>query len=185
MSKKTKKARQKKKQAKKAPVYIWTGIGYGKTSSALGIALRMTGHGKKAVVVQFMKGWKNIGEYKIQKRLSPEYEIHQFGRKGWVKLKKPSKKDKKLAAKGLKFAENVLKKKPDLLVLDEIILAVAIGLLNVKEVIKVLDKAPSKTALYLTGRFCPQELIERADYVTEFVTLKQPKKIVAKKGIEY
>ena len=170
---------------KKALVYVWTGLGAGKTASALGIALRTAGHQKKAVIVQFMKGWKNTGEFLAQKKLAPYYSVHQFGRKGWVDLNKPSLADKRLAQKGLEFARAVLKKKPDLLVLDEIILAVACGLLDLKEVLQLLDQASAKTALYLTGRYCPKELIERADFVTEFVTLKQPKKMSAKKGIEY
>lgn len=170
---------------KKGLVYIWTGIGAGKTTSALGVALRQAGHRQKAIVIQFMKGRKDIGEYKIRNRLKPYYEIYQFGRKGWVNLKHPSKEDKEIAHKGLAFAYKCLKKKPHLLVLDEINLAVAAKLLAAKEVIDFLNKVPAKTSVYLTGRHAPKELIDRADYATEFVTLKQPKKMTARKGIEY
>jgi len=170
---------------KKGVVYLWTGIGAGKTTSALGTALRQAGHRHKAIIIQFMKGRKDIGEYKIRNRLKPYYEIYQFGKRGWVNLKKPSKKDRELAKKGLAFAYKCLKKKPYLLVLDEINLAVAIGLLSAKEVIKFLDDVPAGTSVYLTGRYAPKALIDRADFATEFVTLKQPKKITARKGIEY
>lgn len=170
---------------KKGLVYLWTGIGAGKTASALGIALRQVGHRQKAIVIQFMKGRKDIGEYLVRNKLKPYYEIYQFGRKGWVDLKKPSKEDKELARKGLAFAYKCLKKKPYLLILDEINLAVAINLLSAKEVIDFLDKVPSKTSVYLTGRYASKALIDRADYATEFVTLKQPRKIIARKGIEY
>ncbi len=103
-------------------IHVITGRGFGKTTSALGVALRCAGHrGKRAVIVQFMKGRKNVGEYKIAKRLSPNYDIHQFGSPNFVNLKHPSEIDRKKAQEGLRFAVAILmKKKPDLLVLDEI-----------------------------------------------------------------
>lgn len=170
---------------KKATIYLWTGTGYGKTTSALGTALRQAGHGNKAIIIQFMKGRNYIGEYKIMKRLKPNYQIYQFGRPGWVDIKNPEQKDKDLACKGLEFAYGAIKQKPDLLVLDEINIAVAVGLLPEKEVLEFLDKVPAETTVYLTGRYAPPKLIWRADYVTEFVTLKQPEKIVPKKGIDW
>lgn len=169
----------------KGYIYVWTGLGAGKTTSSLGVALREVGHGNRVIIIQFMKGRKDIGEYKIMKRLSPQYEIYQFGRKGWVDLHNPSEEDKNMAAHGLEFAEKCLRRKPALLVLDEINLAMAYGLLGAKEVLKLLDKAPKQTSIYMTGRFAPLEIMERADYVTEFVCLKRPKEIFAKKGIEY
>ncbi|MBI4141009.1 cob(I)yrinic acid a,c-diamide adenosyltransferase, partial [Candidatus Woesearchaeota archaeon] len=163
---------------KKALVYVWTGTGSGKTTSALGAALRQAGHGHKVIFIQFMKGRKYIGEYKIMKRLKPNYQIFQFGREGWVDTKHPEQKDKELAHKGLDFAYDAIKKKPDLLVLDEINIAVAIGLLPEEDVITFLDAVPQQTVVYLTGRYAPPKIMWRADYVTEFVTLKQPEKIV-------
>ena len=122
---------------KKAPIYLWTGPGWGKTTSALGVALRSIGHGKKVTIIQFMKGRKDkIGEYRARKKLGRLFEISQFGSPDWVNMKKPSEKDKKLAEKGLEAAKKAAKKKPFLLILDEINLAVAIGLLDEKRVIK-------------------------------------------------
>ncbi len=167
-------------------LHVITGPGFGKTTSALGVALRCAGQGKKAVIVQFMKGRKNAGEYKIAKRLSPNYDIHQFGSKNWVDLKHPSEIDRKKAQEGLKFAIVTLKeKKPDLLVLDEINLAVAIGLINKKDVLEMLKTVPEKTTVYLTGRRAPKEFIKKADYAVEFKVLKMPKKFETKKGITY
>lgn len=168
-------------------VYLWTGEGAGKTTSALGVALRSIGWNHKVVVIQFMKGWKNIGEYKIKKRLGKNYEIHQFGRKAFINLKKPAKDDIEIANKGLEFAEKVLAKKPDLLILDEINLAAAIGLVPRKKVLKLIEKANPKTTIYMTGRYAPKEFIERADFATEIKQIKHPmqKKMLAKKGIEY
>jgi len=166
-------------------IYLWTGTGAGKTTSALGVALRCLGHNKKVVIIQFMKGRKDIGEYKIRKKLGKNYKIYQFGKKGWVNLKKPDESDKKQAEKGLMFAERMLKEKPDLLVLDEINLAAAIGLLKVKDILRLLNKAPEKTNVYLIGRYAPKELIKRADFVNEVIEVKHPKYWKAKKGIEY
>ena len=81
---------------KRATVSFWTGSGWGKTTSALGVALRAIGQGKEAVIIQFMKGWgDNIGEFRVRHRLAPDYQIYQFGRPGWVNLKHPAKEVKR------------------------------------------------------------------------------------------
>ncbi|MBI4148059.1 cob(I)yrinic acid a,c-diamide adenosyltransferase [Candidatus Woesearchaeota archaeon] len=170
---------------KKALVYLWTGTGAGKTTSALGAALRQLGHGHSVIIVQFMKGRKYVGEYKIQKKLGPNYKIYQFGRPEWVDVLHPSKKDKALARKGLQFAYKAAAQKPNLLVLDEVNYAVAIGLLPEEDVFKFLDAVPSSTVVYLTGRFATLRLLDRADFANEVVTLKMPAKIVPRKGVDY
>jgi len=183
-------------------VYLYTGTGAGKTTNALGLALRAIGHKQKVVIIQFMKYWKNIGEYKVRKMLKPYYEIYQFGRPGWLKLDGKPKKvkyrgmeftvrnveelDKKLAKKALEFARKVMKeKKPHLLVLDEINLAVHSGLISVEEVLDFLKDIPERTHVILTGRYAPKELIERAEIVNEIVEVKYPKEMVTTKGIQY
>lgn len=167
-------------------VYLYTGSGGGKTTNALGLALRSIGHRHKVVIIQFMKWWKKTGEYKIRKKLKPYYEIYQFGRRGWVGFKNLNEKDKKLAEKGLKFAERIVKeKRPHLLILDEINLAVYCNLLNVNDVIEFLDKIPKRTDVVLTGRFANKKLIKRADFVNEIVDIKHPKEIPTTKGIQY
>lgn len=168
----------------KGVVYLYTGDGAGKTSHALGVALRAAGHKQKAIIIQFMKGWKNTGEYLIKKKLAPNYEIHQFGREGFVDLEHPADGDKRLAREGLGFARKCLEKKPDLLVLDEINLACAIGLLPAKDVLELLKSIPKKTAVILTGRYAPPELVDRADFVTEVVNVKRLD-LDAREGIEY
>jgi cob(I)alamin adenosyltransferase len=167
-------------------IYLYTGTGAGKTTNALGMALRCIGHKRTVVIIQFLKWWKNTGEYKIRKTLAPYYEIYQFGRKGWHGLGNLGEEDKKLAEKALKFAEKIIKnKKPNLLVLDEINLALHCKLLDIKEVLEFLDKIPRKTDVVLTGRFAPQELINRAEFVNEIIDIKHPEKTVTKKGIQY
>jgi len=167
-------------------VYLYTGTGGGKTTNALGLALRSVGHRHKVVIIQFMKWWKNTGEYKVRKTLEPYYEIYQFGRKGWIGLGNLGEEDKRLAEEGLEFAKKIVKeKKPHLLVLDEINLAVHCRLLDSSEVLNLLGKIPKKTDVVLTGRCAPKELMDRADFVNEVRDIKHPKKIPTTKGIQF
>jgi cob(I)alamin adenosyltransferase len=129
---------------------------------------------------------ENTGEYKARNLLAPYYELYQFGRKGWHGLSNLGEEDKKLARKGLKFAQKIAKeKKPDLLVLDEINLVLYCKLLEVREVLEFLDKIPKKTDVALTGRYAPKELLERAQFVNEIVDVKYPEETVTTKGIQY
>jgi cob(I)alamin adenosyltransferase len=174
------------KKGKKGNVYLWTGNGWGKTTSALGVALRAAGHRKKVVMAQFMKGRKNIGEYKARGMLKPYFEMRQFGTPKFVNLKSPSGADRKRARKAMEYAKSSLEKKPFLIILDEINIAAAIGLVDVNEIIGLLDSAPRQTTVYLTGRYAPKRLMQRADYVTEVKAVKHPplgKK--AKIGIDF
>lgn len=167
-------------------VYVYTGTGAGKTTNALGLALRSIGHKRKVIIIQFMKWWRNTGEYKVQRMLDPYYEIYQFGRRGWIGLGNLDEEDKMLANKALRFAEKIAEeKKPDLLVLDEVNLALYCDLLNIKEVLRFLDNIPKKTDVVLTGRYAPKELLTRADFVNEIVDVKHPKEMVTTKGIQY
>ena len=168
-------------------VIVYTGTGPGKTCAALGIALRALGHRKRVVVVQFMKWWKDTGEYKIAKRLGKSLVIRQFGRKGWIGLRNLTAEDRKLAQRALAFAKQTLAEKPDLLILDEINLAARIGLLDKKEVLEFLDTIPKEVTVYLTGRYAPKEFIKRADYVSEIKAVKHPPidKEKGKIGIDY
>jgi len=167
-------------------VYVLTGTGAGKTTGALGLALRAVGQRKKVVIIQFLKWWKDLGEYKVRRRLAPYYEIHQFGRKGWRRKAELGEEDRELVRKGLEFAREVARrKKPDLLILDELNLALAWGLADVGEVLRLLDELPERTDVVVTGRYAPRELVERADTVVEMKEVKLPKNLRAKKGIHY
>ena len=168
-------------------IHLYTGDGEGKTLTAFGLALRAVGHGYKVIIIQFMKGRKDIGEYKIRERLQPEYEIHQFGREDFINLENPEPIDYELARKALEFAKEALKKKPRVLVLDEINLAAAIGLVKIEDVLELLKNIPEETVVVLTGRKAPKEFIEIADLVTEMKDIKHPHRygVDARRGIEY
>jgi len=164
-------------------VHLYTGGGGGKTTAALGVALRALGHGQRVVILQFMKGRPDIGEVLFKKK-AKGYEIRQFGRKQFVNLEHPSKADAKLARAGLAYAKRALRTKPDVLILDEINLAAAIGMIKPKEVVALIKSKPRDTSIYLTGRYAPYELIEAADFATEMVDLKR-KATKAQRGIEF
>lgn len=181
-------------------IYLYYGTGGGKTTSALGLALRSIGHKHRVVVVQFMKWSEETGEFKIKDMLQGYFEIRQFGKPGWLRLgmeepkretldlktREPSERDREAAREGLKYAENVLKEdKTNLLILDEICLAAYSGLLTVSEILKLLDRIPEKMIVVLTGRYAPQELLDRADFVNRIEEVKAPKEFVNEKGIQY
>ena len=177
----------KAKPRKRGYIHLYTGDGEGKTITAFGLALRAVGHGYKVIIIQFMKGRKDVGEYKIRERLQPEYEIYQFGREEFGDRRNPDPVDKELGQTGLEFAREALKRKPRVLVLDEINLAVAAGLVKLEDVLKPLDEVPEETVVVLTGRHAPKELMEKADLVTVMEDVKHPmrKGVPARRGIEY
>lgn len=168
-------------------VYLYTGEGGGKTTNAFGFALRAIGHGYKVIIIQFMKGWEDIGEVKACKRLAPECEIYQFGRKEFVDPKNPSAEDRRLAEEALSFARQAVKRKPHVLVLDEVALACAFGLIKASDVLKLLEETSPSTIVMMTGRRAPRELIDRADFVSVIEDVKHPERegVPAREGVEY
>ena len=181
-------------------IFLYTGKGEGKTTNALGLALRSVGHKRKVVVIQFLKWRKSIGEYKVKDQLAPYFEIYQFGRPVWLgeeektvsyggrtfKIEKFKDVDRELAKKALEFARTVLReKKPHLLVLDEVNLALHWKLLDIKDVLDFLGDIPEETDVVLTGRYAPDELVEKADFVSVIEEFKAPREFKAKKGLQY
>lgn len=168
-------------------IHVYTGEGQGKTQAALGLALRALGRGLKVIIIQFMKG-TDSGENLVQKKLAPDYEIYRFGRAKFIKKGEPEKEDIKLAKEGLAFALEVTKtRQPDILILDEINVALDFGLLQVTEVLKFLDKIPKGIEIILTGRNAKKEIIDRADLVTDMKKIKHyyDQGLQARLGIEY
>lgn len=168
-------------------IQIYTGDGKGKTTAALGQALRALGHGFKVIIIQFMKGKINYGELKAAKKLSG-FLIEQYGLPTFVDKKNPSKEDIELAQKGFERAKEViLSGKWDIVVLDEINVALDFGLVSLSSLIELLKKRPKHIEVILTGRYAPKELIEIGDLVTEMKEIKHyyQKGVQARKGIEY
>lgn len=173
----------------KGLVMVYTGDGKGKTTAALGLALRQVGWGRRALVIQFMKGKGNVyGERIAAEKYLPLLEIEQYGRDEFVDLGDPAAVDRGLAHKALGRAiEAFGSANYGLVVLDEVNVAVACGLIDTGEVLDLLKKRPPELDVVLTGRYCPGELMDASDMVSEVKELKHhfKKGVPAREGIEY
>lgn len=172
---------------KMGTVQVYTGNGKGKTTAALGLCLRNLGHGHKVFVLQFMKGSERYGEFKIAKELT-NFELKQIGRDEFVKREDPDPRDVELAREGYEIArEKIQSRKYDLIVLDEIIIAVDFGLIKLEELIELIDLKPDGLELVLTGRYAHRDIIEKAHLVTEVKETKHhfASGITARQGVEY
>ncbi len=180
-------------------VQVYTGAGKGKTTAALGLALRAAGYGMRTCIVQFLKrGWES-GERAAVQRLAPEVEIHAFGSERWGDASKapegtpwwklpPSEEDRNQAQEGLEFAHNYITSGDwDIVVLDEVLGALGYQLISLDQVLGLICDKPPTVELILTGRGAPPEIIKAADLVTEMQEVKHPfrKVVKARKGIEY
>jgi len=171
-------------------VIVYTGGGKGKTTAALGMALRAIGYGHKVCMIQFIKGSWHYGEIDSAKRLVPEFELVAAG-KGFVGIlddTSPKEEHEKYAEEATKLCtEKILSEKYDLIILDEINYAVNLDLISTKDVVKLIKSKPKKLDLVLTGNHAKKEIIELADLVTEMKEIKHPFKsgIKAKKGIDF
>jgi cob(I)alamin adenosyltransferase len=168
-------------------VQIFTGNGKGKTSAALGTIIRAMGHGLRVYIVYFMKGAYPYGERQILSQL-PNVKIASFGQEGFVDPAHITSEAKEQARLALAAArEAMLSDSYDLIVLDEINIAVAWKLIELDKVVKLINDKPPNVELILTGRQADAKLIKQADLVTEMVKIKHPydKGIKARKGIDY
>ena len=168
-------------------IQVYTGNGKGKTTAALGLAVRAAGHGLRTVILQFMKGRIDYGELKGVRMLAPYVEIRQAGRDTFVNRKNPNAEDVRLAREGWGWAREIIREgKTDILVLDEINCAMDFGLIPVDEVIEVLRSKPLGMELVLTGRGAPKAVMEIADLVTEMKEIKHyyAKGVDARIGVE-
>ncbi|NTV51061.1 MAG: cob(I)yrinic acid a,c-diamide adenosyltransferase [Geobacteraceae bacterium] len=167
-------------------VQVYTGNGKGKTTAALGLALRAVGRGLKVCVFQFIKGGGRYGEHLAAEKLAPLMTIIQTGRPGWVNTKDITE-DRHIAQEALARAEELLTSGLyDLFICDEINGAVGYGLIDVEQVLGLISSKPEKTELVLTGRNAHQLVIDAADLVTEMTEIKHYYKagVPARTGIE-
>ncbi len=166
-------------------VQIYTGGGKGKTTAALGLAMRAAGHNFKIAIIHFMKIW-DYGEVKSLSKLG--IDLFRYGTAELIDPKDPSPIDFEQANKALLKAEELIEKGDyDMLILDEIAVAVDFNLISLKRVVDLLDKKSDNLEMVLTGRNCPQELIERADIVSVIDEIKHPFQngLKPRKGIEF
>ncbi|MCO5386762.1 cob(I)yrinic acid a,c-diamide adenosyltransferase [Desulfosporosinus sp.] len=169
-------------------VQIYTGNGKGKTTAAFGLALRAVGHGFRVFIIQFMKGNDGYGELDGIKRLSPECQLEHYGGAGWVHKGENLEENIVEAKKAFSSAQEIIFSGDwDIVILDEILNAIWFELIPESEVMELLTKKPSHVELILTGRNASEDMIEKADLVTEMVVKKHPyeKGIMSRQGIEF
>ena len=171
-------------------VIVYTGGGKGKTTAALGMALRAVGHNQKICIIQFIKGSWHYGELNSLKRLEPELEFFTIG-KGFVGIiddKSPREEHEKVAKEAITISkEKIQSGKYDIVILDEVNYAINLNLVELNDILDLINTKPSKLDLVLTGNHAKPEIIEVADLVTEMKEIKHPFKsgIKAKKGIDF
>ena len=169
---------------------VYTGKGKGKTTAALGIALRAVGYDKKICMIQFIKGSWHYGVMTSSKRLEPEFEMVAIG-KGFVGIiddKSPIEEHKRIANEAIKISNNKIQSgNYDIVILDEVNYAINLNLVKLDDILNLIKSKPDSLDLILTGNYAKDEIIELADLVTEMKEIKHPfqqgKK--AKKGIDY
>lgn len=171
-------------------VVVYTGNGKGKTTAALGLVVRATGYGLKTLMIQFVKGSWRYGELTGAERLKPEFEIRPAG-KGFVGIiddKLPIEEHRKAAEEAMDEVERIVAAgQYDIVILDEVLVAMGLGLITEERLHGLLDHRPTGLHLVLTGRGCPQSIIDRADLVTEMKEIKHPYQQgrKAEKGIDF
>jgi len=168
-------------------VQVYTGDGKGKTTAALGQALRALGRGLRVYMAQFIKGQES-GEHLAAQRLTPGLTITQLGTGEFIIDRKPTTEELALAEAGWsEICRVVGDGSCDVVILDEISHAVKVGLISVERVLELVNKRPKHVEIILTGRDMPVELIAAADLVTEMRCIKHPYQqgVKVRKGIEY
>ena len=166
-------------------IQVYTGNGKGKTTAALGLAVRAAGAGLQVYIAQFVKGMK-YSELDSIKNFADFITLKQYGRDCFIK-KDPTKEDIEFAQRGFKEIKSIIKSnKYDVVILDEIMIAILYNLIDEQAVIKIMDDKPKNLELILTGRYASQQIIEKADLVTEMKEIKHyyQKGVEARIGIE-
>ncbi len=180
--------RLEKRNKEKGLIIVLTGNGKGKTTSALGMALRTLGHNHQVAIVQFIKGGWEPGEARALKVFGSKLKWHALG-EGFTWETQDREKDKELINKSWDKAVNYLKNiNYKLIILDEVIVAVKLGYISEESLISAIKKRPELTHVILTGRGATEKIIKEADLVTEMRLTKHPFReqgVKAQKGIEY
>jgi cob(I)alamin adenosyltransferase len=170
---------------KKGYVQLYYGDGKGKTTAAIGLAIRAAGCGLKVFIAQFIKGL-DYSEIKCLKKLSENITIRQYGRGCFIR-KEPAGEDIEAAKKGLvELKDIIVSGSYDVIILDEIAVAQYFNLISLDDVLDLIKMKPEKVELVLTGRKAAKEIIDMADLVTEMKEIKHyyTKNVQARKGIE-
>ncbi|MGL5269597.1 MAG: cob(I)yrinic acid a,c-diamide adenosyltransferase [Selenomonadaceae bacterium] len=171
-------------------VIVHTGSGKGKTTAAIGLAVRAWGQGLRVLILQFIKGGWKYGELKALQKFSPQMEIRQLGEGFTQRGSDQAKRERDCAAADVALqtaVEEIHSGNWDMIILDEINYAVKFGLVEEEQVLSLLEQKPASLHLVLTGREARPAIIEQADLVTEMTEIKHPYAagIKAQAGIEF
>jgi cob(I)alamin adenosyltransferase len=170
----------------KGYIQVYTGNGKGKTTAALGLALRAVGAGKKVFIAQFVKG-QIYSEIEAMRKYLQSVTVRQYGLDCFI-IKAPTQQDIDIAQKGFKeIADIIQSNEYDMIILDEANIAVFYNLFTIDDLIDVLKQKPEQTEIIITGRYAFNQLIEIADLVTEMKEIKHyyTNGVEARKGIEF
>lgn len=167
-------------------IQVYTGTGKGKTTAALGLALRAAGAGLKVFIVQFIKK-KKCSEHIMLERFKDLIVIRQYG-KGFILKRTANRSDREAALAGLEEVRKAIRSKEyDLVVLDEANVAVKCGLICTDDLLELISSKPANVEMVITGRYADEKVIKAADLVTEMNEVKhyRNKGVRARAGIEY
>lgn len=175
------------KKLEKGFIQIYTGNGKGKSTAAIGQAVRAAGYGLKTYIIQFMKEYP-YNELNSLKKLFEWITIEQVCNDDFVfkKVSPPKEEIDKANSALEKAKEKMYSSEYDLIILDEVCVSIYFGLLKVEDVLNFMEYKPENVELILTGRYAPQQLIDKADLVTEMKEIKHYYRdgILSRKGIE-
>ncbi|WP_249290066.1 cob(I)yrinic acid a,c-diamide adenosyltransferase [Bianquea renquensis] len=171
-------------------VHAYFGEGKGKSTAALGLGLRCAGSGMTVFVIQFLKSSQS-GELEAVKRLEPAFKIFRFDRMRreiWPSTAQQMEESRKDSANAMQFARKVMSAHQcDVLILDEVLTAIAQRIVELNEVLDLIEKKPTDIEIVVTGKTLPDAIYRRSNYVTEMRLWKHPRQdgIEAREGIEY
>ena len=168
-------------------IMINTGNGKGKSTSAFGLALRAVGHDQNVCIIQFMKGDIDTGEYRAFAKYLPQVRFEATGSTDFVDRDNPSPMDLDEADRGMQLAKEALQGDYQLVILDEINVAIDFGLVSTESVLRLVQQRAPHVSVMLTGRQAPESLRQAADMVSEITEIKHHfySGVAAKPGIEY
>lgn len=171
---------------KQGYVQIYTGNGKGKTTAAMGLALRAAGAGLRVYIGQFVKDMK-YSEVRLMEKALPQIKIELLG-KGCFIDRAPDESDRQAAREGLDHVAQLMESNQyDVMILDEISIAIVCGLIQEEDVLALIERRPQEMELVLTGRYMPPELMEKADLITEMKEVRHyytEQGVLARDGIE-
>ncbi len=177
----------KKKELGKGFTHVYTGNGKGKTTAAIGLAVRAAGAGLKVYILQIMKNFP-YSELEILNSLSPQIRLEKVGGDEFVLQKRPpNEREKKGVKEKLeKVKRLMLSKEFDIFIFDEICVANYFKLVDTEKILDIIEQKPYGVEIVLTGRYCPEVVIEKADLVTEMKEIKHyyQQGILSRRGID-